>query len=339
MKTWRVVAGSQIEGLKLLDEAPGKLSPSQVRVRLHAASLNFRDLMVVKGMYPPGSTAPLVPGSDGAGEVVETGSAVTRFKAGDRVATSFFPEWVEGRPTAQKIAGALGGAGSGGGTLAGEIVLDERALIRSPKHLDYAEAATLTCAGVTAWRALFVAAQIRPGETVVLLGTGGVSIWALQLAKAAGARVIITSSSDAKLARARALGADEAINYSTTPEWSGEVRRLTGGEGADAVLEVGGEKTVGQSLAAVRMAGTVVIIGAVSGPGGAIVPRQLIAGATRVQGVYVGSRTMHEDLARFVEVAGIRPVVDRSFALADAPDAYRYFEAGKHFGKVALACA
>jgi NADPH:quinone reductase-like Zn-dependent oxidoreductase len=337
MKTWRVVTGSHIEGLKLADEAPGDLSPTKVRVRLRAASLNYRDLMVVHGMYPGGSTVPLVPGSDGAGDVVEAGSAVTRFKVGDRVTTCFFPEWVEGRQTPQKIAGALGGVGSVAGTLAEEIVLDEKSLVRSPGHLGYAEAATLTCAGVTAWRALFVAAQIRPGETVVLLGTGGVSIWALQLAKAAGARVIITSSSDAKLAQAGALGADGLINYAANPEWSNEVRRLTDG-GADVVLEVGGEKTIGQSLAAVRMAGTIVIIGAVSGSGGAIAPRQLITGGLRVQGVYVGSREMHEELAHFVESARITPVVDRTFALADAPEAYRYFEAGKHFGKVALAC-
>jgi NADPH:quinone reductase-like Zn-dependent oxidoreductase len=339
MKTWRVVAGSHVEGLKLSDEGPGVLTPTQVRVRLQAAALNFRDLMVVRGWYPGGSPLPLVPGSDGAGDVVETGGAVTRFKAGDRVTTNFFPGWVEGRPTPQKIAGALGGGGTAGGTFAGEIVLEERALVHSPRHLDYAEAATLTCAGVTAWRALFVVAQLRPGETLLLLGTGGVSVWALQLAKAAGARVIITSSSDAKLAKARDLGADELINYTSMPEWSGEVRRLTNGDGADVVLEVGGEKTIGQSLASVRMAGTVVIVGAVSGMGGAIAPRQLITGATRVQGVYVGSREMHEELARFVESAKIKPVVDRIFPFAEAPDAYRYFEAGKHFGKVALACA
>ncbi len=337
MKTWRVVAGSQVEGLKLSDEAPGSLSPTQVRVRLRAASLNFRDTMVLRGMYPGGSPVPLVPGSDGAGDVVEVGSAVTRFKVGDRVTTSFFPEWIEGPPTPQKVAGALGGGGAG--TLSEEIVLGEHSLVRSPTHLDYTQAATLTCAGVTAWRALFVAARIRPGETVLLLGTGGVSIWALQLAKAAGARVVITSSSDAKLARARQLGADEVINYATTPEWSVEARRLTGGQGVDAVLEVGGEKTIGQSLASVRMDGTIVIIGAVSGVGGAILPRQLITGSTRVQGVYVGSRSMHEDLARFVELAGIVPVVDRTFALAEAPEAFNYFLAGRHFGKVAVACS
>ncbi|MEO8308356.1 MAG: NAD(P)-dependent alcohol dehydrogenase [Pseudomonadota bacterium] len=336
MKTWRVVAGSHLDGMKLMDEAPASLQSNQVRVRLRAASLNFRDTMVSRGMYPNSSSTPLVPGSDGAGDVIETGGAVTRFKVGDRVTTSFFPDWIEGPPTPQKVAGALGGGGAG--TFAQEIVLAEHSLIRSPHHLGYAQAATLTCAGVTAWRALFVAAQVRPGETVLLLGTGGVSIWALQLAKAAGARVIITSSSDVKLARARELGADEVINYTNTPEWSGEVRRLTHGMGVDAVLEVGGEKTIGQSLASVRMDGTIVIIGAVSGVGGAILPRQLITGSTRVQGVYVGSRSMHEELARFVELTQIVPVVDRMFPLEEAPDAYTYFLAGRHFGKVGLLC-
>jgi NADPH:quinone reductase-like Zn-dependent oxidoreductase len=334
MKSWRIAAGGQIEGLKLAEEPSAALGATQVRVRLRAASLNFRDLMVLKGWYPVSSQAALVPGSDGAGDVLETGNAVTRFKVGDKVSTSFFPNWIEGHSTPLKIAGALGGGDAG--TLTTEIVLDEQALVRSPAHLDYAQAATLTCAGVTAWNALFMAGRIRPGNTVLLLGTGGVSIWALQLAKAAGARVIITSSSDAKLEKAQALGADAGINYTTHVEWSNEVRRLTHGEGADLVLEVGGEKTMAQSLASLRMEGTAVIIGGVSGFGGAISPRQLIGGATRMQGVYVGSRQMHEELARFVEVAKICPVVDRAFAFTDAPDAFRHFEAGRHFGKVVV---
>jgi NADPH:quinone reductase-like Zn-dependent oxidoreductase len=334
MNTWRIAAGGGIDGLKLQSEAPAPLGPTQVRVRLRAASLNFRDQMVLKGWYPVSTQAPLVPGSDGAGDVIETGAAVTRFKAGDRATTSFFPNWVEGPMTPAKIAGALGGGDAG--TLAQEIVLDEHALIATPAHLDYAQAATLTCAGVTAWNALFVTGGLKPGQTVVLLGTGGVSIWALQLAKAAGARVIITSSSDAKLERARALGADELINYGKLPEWSGEVRKLTGGEGADLVLEVGGEKTALQSLASVRMQGTVVVIGGVSGFGGAVPPRALISGALRMHGVYVGSRQMHEELARFVAQTQLKPVIDRSFAFADAPEAFRYFEAGRHFGKVAV---
>jgi NADPH:quinone reductase-like Zn-dependent oxidoreductase len=308
-----------------------------VRVRVKAASLNYRDLAILRGVYMVSTREPLVPGSDAAGLVVETGPGVTAFKTGDRVATSFFPNWVEGRMTVPRIMGALGGGGAG--TFAEEIVLPETALVKSPAHLDDTQAATLTCAGVTAWHALFATGPLGPGGTVLLLGTGGVSIWALLLAKAAGARVIITSSSDDKLARARALGADETINYVKTPEWSAEARRLTGGEGVDMVLEVGGEKTVAQSVASVHPQGTVVIIGAVSGVGGGIAPRSLIPGATRVQGVFVGSRRMHEELARFVELKKISPVVDRTFAFAELPEACRFFQDGKHFGKVALAVA
>ncbi|MBK6673221.1 MAG: NAD(P)-dependent alcohol dehydrogenase [Proteobacteria bacterium] len=335
MKTWRVAAGSGIEGLKTQTEPPAALGPTSVRVRLRAATLNYRDLMVLKGWYPVSGTGPLVPGSDGAGDVIETGSAVTRFKVGDRVTTCFFPDWIEGRMSLPRIATALGAGGAG--TLAEEVVLDERSLVATPAHLDYAQAASLTCAGVTAWNALFETGGLKPGQTVLLLGTGGVSIWALQLARAAGVRAIITSSSDAKLERARSLGADALINYTKNPEWSGEVRKLTGGEGVDVVMEVGGEKTAQQSLASVRMQGTVVIIGGVSGFGGAINPRSLIVGATRVQGVYVGSRQMHEDLARFVSGSKIAPVVDKVFAFGEAPEAYRHFEAGRHFGKVGVA--
>jgi len=334
MKTWRVAAGSGIEGLKSQPESPAAPGPASVRVRLRAATLNYRDLMVLKGFYPVSTKEPLVPGSDGAGEVIETGASVTRFKVGDRVTTCFFPDWVEGRMSLPKIATALGAGGAG--TLAEEVVLDERSLVATPAHLDHAQGAALTCAGVTAWNALFETGGLKPGQTVLLLGTGGVSIWALQLARAAGARVIITSSSDAKLERARSLGANETINYTRHPEWSGEVRRLTGGEGVDLVLEVGGEKTAQQSLASVRMQGAVIVIGGVSGFGGAIAPRALISSATRMQGVYVGSRQMHEDLARFVAGAKIVPVVDKVFAFGEAPEAYRHFEAGRHFGKVGV---
>ncbi len=334
MKTWRVAAGANIDGLKLVDEPSAAIGPGLVRVKVKATALNFRDLAIVRGMYMVSTKDPLVPGSDAAGVVVETGAGVTGFKAGDRVATSFFPDWVEGRMSGPRIRTALGGGGPG--TFAEEIVLPEAALVKSPAHLDDAQAATLTCAGVTAWHALFGTGALQPGGTVLLLGTGGVSIWALLLAKAAGMRVIITSSSDAKLARARTLGADETINYVSTPEWNVEARRLTDGEGVDAVLEVGGEKTVALSVASVRPQGTVVIIGAVSGIGGGIGPRSLIPGATRVQGIYVGSRRMHEDLARFVELKKISPVVDRAFAFADLPEAFRYFQAGQHFGKVAV---
>jgi NADPH:quinone reductase-like Zn-dependent oxidoreductase len=334
MKTWRATSGGQIDGLTLGEEPSPRPGPGQVRVRLAAASLNYRDLMVVRGGYAPASAAPFVPGSDGVGKVVEIGPGVTRFAVGDRVATSFFPEWVDGVMTPDAVAGALGGGGAG--TFTGELVLGEHSLVKSPAHLTDEEAATLTCAGTTAWHALFEAARVQPGETVLLLGTGGVSIWALQLAKAAGCRVIITSSDDAKLERARTLGADHTINYRNVPEWAAQARRLTGGVGVDAVLEVGGEKTLLQSVASVRMQGTVVVIGAVSGASGGLPPRALIPGATRLQGVYVGPRRMHEKLARFVETTGIRPVVGRSFAFPELKEAYRFQESGGHFGKVVI---
>jgi NADPH:quinone reductase-like Zn-dependent oxidoreductase len=336
MKAWQIVAGQQIDGLQIAHLPGAPLGPRDVRVQLKAATLNFRDLMILRGWYPLAGTQALTPGSDGAGVVLEVGSEVTRFEPGDRVATSFFPHWVEGRPSRAKMASPLGGGGRG--TLAEELVLSEDAWIASPANLSFPQAAALTCAGVTAWNALFVTGSLRAGETVVLLGTGGVSIWALQLAKAAGARVIITSSSDEKLARAKALGADETINYRTHPQWGAEVLRLTG-EGADQVVEVGGEKTIEQSIGCIRIGGNVTVIGAVSGMGGGIAPRSLITTNARVLGIYVGSRAMHEDLARCIATNGIQPVVDSVFPFAEAPAAFRLFESGQHFGKVAVRLA
>jgi NADPH:quinone reductase-like Zn-dependent oxidoreductase len=334
MKAWQLVAGTHVEGLGRAHLPGAPVGPRDVRVGLKAATLNFRDLMVAHGFYGGATPQPLIPCSDGAGVVLETGPDVTRFAPGDRVTTCFFPQWSEGRATRAKVGVALGGGGKG--TLAEEIVLPEDALVRSPVGLDFAQSASLTCAGTTAWNALFVTGNLRAGETVVLLGTGGVSIWALQLAKTAGARVILTSSSDEKLARGKALGADETINYRSTPEWGREVLRLTGGEGADQVVEVGGEKTIEQSLACVRLGGTITIIGARSGSGGGIPPRSLIGNQARILGIYVGSRVMHEELARCVTANRIQPVVDRVFPFAEAPAAYREFEAGRHFGKVGI---
>jgi NADPH:quinone reductase-like Zn-dependent oxidoreductase len=334
MKAWQLAAGKQIDGLSI-EHLPGApVGPLDVRVQLRAATLNFRDLMIARGAYPVGAY-PLIPGSDGAGEVLETGAEVTRFRPGDRVTTSFFPHWSEGRAARAKFANPLGGGGKG--TLAEEIVLPQDALIASPPGLSFAQSASLTCAGTTAWNALFVTGNLKAGDTIVLLGTGGVSIWALQLAKAAGARVILTSSSDGKLARARALGAHHTINYVSTPDWSKEVLRITGGEGADQVVEVGGEKTVEQSLACLRVGGAITVIGAVSGNGGGIAPRSLIPTNARFLGIYVGSRAMHEDLARAVALHGIEPVIDRLFSFDEAPEAFRYFAQSKHFGKVGIA--
>ena len=313
------------------------LGPMDVRVRVHAVSMNYRDLMVLKGQYRAVNPAGVVPCSDGAGEVTAVGVAVKRFGVGDRVVASFFPNWAQGEPTPQNMAGALGGESNG--MLSEEVTLHESALVTIPTHLSYTEAATLPCAGVTAWNALFVVSRLRPGDAVLLLGTGGVSIWALQLAKAAGMRVLITSSSDQKLARARALGADESINYRSQPEWQEEVLRLTEGRGVDVVLEVGGKDTLIRSLASVRMGGTVAIIGGVSGFGGQINPTMLIGGAKRLAGVYVGSRAMLEDLARFTATAKIHPVVDRSFAFAKAREAFELMEQAGHFGKIVVEVA
>jgi len=332
MKAYKLIAGSGIEGLQLAELASPELGPNDVRVRVRAVALNYRDLMVARGSYLVAAGRALVPASDGAGEVIAVGSSVRRFKVGDRVVTTFFPNWIDGAPTPEKTAQAPGG--NVDGVLAEEITASESSLVSVPKHLDFTEAATLTCAGVTAWNSLFVAAGLKAGDSVLLLGTGGVSIWGLQLAKAAGLQAIITSSSDEKLARARQLGADFTINYRSTPEWQDEVLRRTGG--VHLAIEVGGTGTLKRSVAATRMGGTIAIVGGVSGFGGEFEPFALIGGARRLSGIYVGSRQMLEDLNRLVEVAAIRPVVDRVFPFAAAQEAYAFLDAGKHFGKVVI---
>lgn len=334
MQVYRLAPGAHLDGLTRSEEAPRALGPGEVRVRVRAVALNYRDLMIARGSYPLGSDRPLIPCSDGAGEIIECAPGAGRFSVGDRVVSSFFPRWIGGLPAPETLADSLGGTVDG--MLAEETVLHETALIRAPDGLDFAEAATLSCAGVTAWNALFETAALRPADTVLLLGTGGVSIWALQLAVATGLRAIVTSSSDAKLARAEALGAQGLINYRRTPEWQQEVLRLTAGRGVDAVLEVGGRDTVLRSMAALRMRGTAVIIGGVSGLGGEFAPRSLVAVAQRMAGVFVGSRTMLEDLSRFVGITQLHPVIDRRFGFEQAREAYAFLESGQHFGKVVL---
>jgi NADPH:quinone reductase-like Zn-dependent oxidoreductase len=293
--------------------------------------------MIAGGSYLAGEEKAVIPGSDAVGEIVEVGPAATRWRIGDRVATSFFPHWHHGAATPHNSRDALGAVADG--VLAEEIVISEDSVFAVPEHLDDAQAATLSCAGVTAWNALFVDAKLQPGQSVLLLGTGGVSIWGLQLAKAAGLETIITSSSDDKLERAKALGATATINYRTHPEWQDEVRKLTGGRGVDAVLEVGGKGTLQRSIDAAAMNGTIAIIGGVSGFAGEFNPISLIMGAKRLSGIYVGSRGMGEDLARFVGVKQIAPVVDRVFDFEQAPAAYEYLESGAHFGKVVIQVA
>ncbi len=332
MQAYRIHPGSGIEGLERVELPRRTLGADEVRIGVRAVALNYRDLLIARGQYSSGEA--VIPCSDGAGEVLEVGAAVTRFKPGDGVVAAFFRDWIDGAPTAQNTAAALGGGVDG--MLAEEAVLPEHALVAMPAHLDFVEAATLPCTWVTAWNALFVTGDARPGASVLLLGTGGVSISALQLAKAAGLRAIITSGSDAKLDRARALGADAGINYRTHPDWDQEVLQLTGGRGVDLVVEVGGEGTAMRSAAATRMGGTLAIVGGVSGFGSALQPGALIAGAKRAAGVYVGSRQMLEEVTRFLALTGIRPQVDRVFAFAQAREAYAHLAAGEHFGKLVV---
>jgi NADPH:quinone reductase-like Zn-dependent oxidoreductase len=338
MRAYQILPGDGIDGLRCVDFPDRELGNGEVRVRVHAVSLNYRDLMVAGGTYLVSVDDPIIPCSDGAGEVLAVGPGVTRFQAGDRVAASFFPYWHDGPTSPEKIRHALGGDIDG--MLAEEVILAEDALVKLPAGMSFVDAATLPCAGVTAWNAMFESSNgIRPGDTVLLLGTGGVSILGLQLARAAGLHVIITSSSDAKLQRARELGAHHTINYRGFPEWQEEVLRATRGVGAHVVLEVGGKGTVSRSVASTAMGGSVAIIGGVSGFGGEVNPATLLASAKRMVGVYVGSRTMLEKVMRFADTCGIQPVVDRVFTFDQAKEAYRYMESGSHFGKVVIAVA
>ncbi|WP_042262915.1 zinc-dependent alcohol dehydrogenase family protein [Paraburkholderia heleia] len=338
MNAWKLKAGSGYGALARTDFTPRAPGLHDVVVKIHAASLNYRDLMFARGDYLGLGDAALVPVADGAGEVVEIGAAVTRFKPGDRVINTYFPHWVDGPPAPWKVRESPGAQFDG--VLAERFVAAESSLASIPAHLSYEEAATVSCAGITAWNAIFADGGAQPGATVVLLGTGGVSIWALQLAHAAGLRTIITSSSDEKLERARSLGANETINYRSHPEWQDEVLRLTGGEGADIVVEVGGRDTLPRSVAAAKMGGLVSIIGGVTsfaGPELGLLP--VIGGFKRLHGLMVGSRAMLDDVTRFVAARQIRPMVDRVFAFDEAPEAYAWLEAGKHFGKVVIRVA
>ena len=335
MRAYRLQPGGGFDGLQLGDERQRALAAHEVRVKIKAAALNYRDLRYAWGQSANKPANAIVPLADGFGVVAEVGAAATRFAPGDRVITTFFPRWTEGEGSRDRVAISYGTQIDG--TLAEELVAAEDGLVRAPADLDGLHAATLTCSGVTAWNALFVQGAAKPGQTVLILGTGGVSVWALLLAVAAGLHVIITSSSDEKLTRAEALGARALVNYRKTPEWEAEVLTMTGGQGVDIVLEVGGENTLPRSVAAARFGGTVVVIGGLSGFGGAKVePGSLVGGAKKLVGVSVGSRTMTEDLVRFVEVAGIKPIVDRVFGFADASAAYTHLEAGRAFGKVVV---
>ena len=306
----------------------------EVLVKLHAASLNFRDVMVVSGTYNPRMKLPAIPLSDAAGQVVEIGSGVSKWNVGDRVCSTLIPGWISGGPTAESSKTAIG-AGGLTGVAREYITFREDAIVSAPEHLSFEEAATLPCAGLTAWHALSVSGDLKSGETVLTLGTGGVSVFAVQFAKAMGARVIATSSSDDKLARIRELGADETVNYKTTPDWDKAVLDLTDGRGVDHVVEVGGTGTLTKSVKAVRNGGHIALIGALD-MAGEFNPIPIFMKGIRVQGIFVGSREMFEEMNAFITEHKIRPVIDRSFGFEELPAALNHMESGSHFGKIVV---
>jgi NADPH:quinone reductase-like Zn-dependent oxidoreductase len=334
MRQWQIPSFG-INALELVERESPQPGPGQVAVRVRAVSLNYRDWMVVEGRYNPKLKMPRVPCSDGAGEVIAVGEGATLWKPGDRVAGIFMQRWLDGEPSAEKSRYALGGDIDG--MMVTEVVLAESGLVRIPEHMSYEEAATLPCAGVTAWNALFKVADTLPGHTVLMIGTGGVSIFALQFAKMAGARVLGISSSDAKLERARGLGLDAGLNYKTNPDWEKWALEQTGGAGVDLVVEVGGSGTLPRALRALRVGGVIAQIGVLSGVADQIDIRPILSKQLRIHGVYVGSRADFEAMNRAITAAKLKPIVDRVFPFAEFPAALLHMESGSHFGKLVIA--
>ncbi|MDR6832863.1 NADPH:quinone reductase-like Zn-dependent oxidoreductase [Sphingopyxis sp. BE259] len=333
MRAVQLRAPASLDNLTLIDLAdPGDPGPGEIRVRLAASSLNFHDYAVVMGMIPAAEGR--IPMSDGAGTVETVGEGVTQFKVGDTVVSIFFPDWIDGAPPATAFRGVPGDGIDG---YAREVVVTpQHWFTRVPQGYSAAEAATLTCAGLTAWRALFVDGATQPGSTVLVQGSGGVSVFALQFAKAAGARVIATSSSDAKLERLKALGADELINYKEVPAWGAKALELTGGRGVDTVVEIGGAGTLDQSMMATRVGGHVALIGVLTGFAGPVQTGLLMAKNLRVQGLTVGSRRQQLDMIAGIETNGIRPIISDHFPLDRLADAFRHQAANAHFGKIVV---
>lgn len=333
MKVWQVAHEWSIDAMELADRPEPAPGPGQIVVRMRAASLNYRDLLTVTGQGG-GYKLPLIPFSDGAGEVAAVGQGVSRVAVGDRVCPMFFQSWFDGGPSASGRRLALGGTRPG--VLQELMLLDAEGVTGIPDHLSFAEAATLPCAALTAWRALFDEAQLRPGQTILVQGTGGVSIFALQFAKMAGATVIVTSSSDEKLARAKALGADHTINYRAVTEWGKAAADWAGG-GVDHIVEVGGKDTFQQSIEAARVGGTILVIGVLSGFAQQISIPSLFSKNLHVIGLSVGSRRMFENMASAIGQNRMKPVIDRTLDFAEVPDALRLMQQAGHFGKIAIA--
>ncbi|NOJ44376.1 zinc-dependent alcohol dehydrogenase family protein [Bradyrhizobium australiense] len=334
MKCYELQGPSGIDGLALVDKPVPTPGDGQVLVRLKAATLNYRDLITVKGGYGSRQKFPLVPVSDGAGVVERVGAGVREFAAGDRVIGSFFEDWIGGGPSEAKMRSALGGAADG--VLAEYRVFPKHALVRTPEHLSDIEAAALPCAGLTAWSAVIKLGGVRPGQTVLTQGTGGVSLFAIQFAKMCGARVVATSSSDAKIERLKQLGADFTLNYKTAPDWGKKAREWSL-HGVDLVVEVGGVGTLNESIRATRIGGTIAFIGVLAGPPPSDLRLPLmVMQQQRLQGVTVGSVEDLQAMVDAITTNGMKPVIDRTFRFDQAKDAFAHMESGAHFGKVAI---
>lgn len=327
------IAEFGIDGLRAVERDRAVAGAGEVVVKFHAVSLNYRDLMMVKGHYNPNLKLPIVPCSDGAGEVVDVGAGVTKWKVGDRVMPIFMQGWLDGEVEFKKARTALGGDLDG--TLREFGSFNEEGLVAIPDPLSYEEASTLPCAAVTAYNALFESGGLKPSDSVLIQGTGGVSIFALQFAHVLGCRTIVTSSQNEKLDRAKALGATDLINYREREDWDRAVLDLTGKRGVDHVVEVGGAGTMQRSAGAARMGGHIAVIGVLSGKG-AFDPTVVLMKALRMHGIFVGSREMFESMNGFIQDHGIKPVIDRVFAFENAPQAFEHMESQEHFGKIVI---
>lgn len=334
MRAYEIRGGFGLANLTLGERPDPTPGPGQVLLRIKAVSINYRDVLMVRGSYNPRQKLPLVPLSDAVAEVAAVGAGVRRVAVGDRVMPIFAQGWLAGEPTREKLATTLGGPLDG--TLCEQMVVHEDGLVPVPAHLGDEEAASLPCAALTAWSALVTYGRIRAGDTVLTLGTGGVSIFALQFARLHGARVIVTSSSDAKLARAMELGAAHGVNYATNPAWGKEARALTGGAGVDHVIEVGGVGTLEQSIRAVRPGGTINLIGVLAGYEHPVNLTPVLMQNLRIQGVIVGDREGFEAMNRALAQHALRPVIDRVFPFEQAREAFEYAAAGKQLGKVCV---
>ena len=332
MRAYEIVSDGGVDALALNSRPTPEPGPGEILLRMRASAINYRDLSTIEEPIARGIVYPRIPNSDGAGEVIAVGAGVSRFAPGDRVAGCFFQDWNDGQISAAAMASALGGAIDG--VLAEEVVLNEQGAVLLPAHMSFAEGATLPCAGLTAWNCLIEQGGLTAGKTALFLGTGGVSIFGLQIARMIGARAIITSSSDAKLARAAELGANDLVNYRETPDWQAKVLELTDGVGVDVTIETGGGGTLEKTIEATRVGGTISLIGVLTG--GSINPSSVMRRSIRLQGVYVGNRRMFEEMNNALALNQIRPVIDQGFGFEEARAAYHVMRGATHFGKLVV---